>query len=196
MTIEIRFLIKFLKGTEANEDEKSKIRQRIQETFIRHPFHKDPTGISSLNVWLKVGFEHTTDINHDLFPIVRLYLCRNDICYTGGVMDLDEDKLIKVLSHEFGHVIDARFSDTFSYHDNGYKSQPYKKIYNLLWNSYIDGRLNDLAPYEINDRIEEARHIGIKSDLVRKAWNKEFTTHKELLSKAEEAYKESTEKRR
>jgi len=208
----IKIYVRFLKDPEKRNEfylnQKVKIRQKIKETLNSHPFLKGLTKPNLVRVWVKKEEEKRTSINHRLFLeiyLVILHLNEIDICphYPSGARELDEldeEKLTRVLLHEFGHFIDAKVDmQKFGYNDREYECQPYKNIYNILWCSYIDGRLGKRAPFNLKDRIEEARrcirinseHIEIKADFVRKAWNKEFTTHKELIRKTEEAYKES-----
>ncbi|MFB0526630.1 MAG: hypothetical protein ACETVO_04090 [bacterium] len=203
--MEIR--VEEVKGFDTNE-QKIIIEECIKETLNNHPFLERLTKPGLVRIWVKMGPEEKTRVNHRLFSewcVVILYLWEEDIRphYPGGAREVDEldrEKIDKVLSHEFGHFIDAKVNtEKFGYNDREYECQPYRNIYNILWCSYIDGRLKKHALFSLKDRMEEGRscirinseHIRIKSVFIEKAWNKEFTTHKEFLYGAEEAYKES-----
>lgn len=211
-----------VKGFDTNK-ETPIIKERIKETLSKHPFFEGLDKPNLVRVWVKMGLKentqievYSTQIDHSLFSewgVVILYLFEKNIRPNYNPYaarkphELDREKIDKVLYHEFGHFIDARLDSAFGYKEKELKCQPYRNIYNILWNSYIDGRLKERAPFSLKYRIKKGRdgikinseHIEIKSVFIEKAWNKEFTTHKEILDKTIEIYekfkKESDDKK-
>lgn len=200
--------IRFEKVEEFDTGEQSIIEECIKETLNKHPFLKNLNKPDLLRVGVE-KIKGESSINHKLFPknsLVILYL--GEEIYdkgrtdrgrdeAGGAWKLNESELKKVLSHEFGHFIDARLNPKFGYKDEDYERKRYKNIYDLLWNSYIDGRLCDFNLNfsnleQIKDQIsvitKNPKDIIEISNLVKRGWNKEFTTHKEILDKTVEIY--------
>jgi len=209
MVVEVKFLKEL--------DKSNEIEKIIKEAVSQHPFFSKAVRKPDLLIVEVTNIDDEgTGINDDSFKEnasvklnlhdAELYESQQNSLYPQLfhiVYGSLNNKLYNIIMHEFAHFID-KLDEKFYYDDDEFKSQPavQKEIYQTLWNSYIDGRLNKLTPCSLDDRIKEiscikmnSGHIEIIVDFVIKAWNKAFTTHKELLSKAEEAYKQSKEKR-
>lgn len=93
----------------------------------------------------------------------------------------------KLIAHEMAHFVDARLDQSFGYNDAARPSDPaLRSIVYHLWDSYIDGRLGPLAPYNLQCRQHWAAS-RVPSLLVERAWNAAFTTYRDLLQAANDA---------
>ena len=122
-------------------------------------------------------------LNLDEFQLYEPHLDESSICFDSDPLNR---KLPNLLTHEFGHFIDACLSQTFRY-CTALRPSDRRHLVRLyhLWDSYIDGRLGSLAPYKLEERIEEATSVGkLDRNLVEKAWQGEFKTYPELVNAA------------
>lgn len=125
-------------------------------------------------------------INHDRFSedrSVRLRLAQSGETglYFPSRPSVNPE-LHKLVAHEFAHFIDARLDQSFRY-DDALKPPPGSALryaLNELWNSYIDGRLGQLAPIDRRQYARTATH-----SLIESAWNGAFRTYPCLLEAAQ-----------
>lgn len=199
-----------------SDEIRNEIKKITRKSFKKHSFFSGSVRRPDLlvvNVKRESIFGKNTGMDHSSFPKDRsVVLTLNDMDIYDEPTSTNEKqskfhdipsgtgtlskKLHKVITHEFGHLIDARFNAEFGWDDSFYREQDHiqdhiKEFFRCLWNSFIDGRLSfyELNPFSLEQRISDAsKRFGINSSFVEEAWDKKFWTYREILSKAHEAY--------
>jgi hypothetical protein len=170
-----------------------KVEVVIREGLRRHPFFD--FGVPSPD-YVKVYVDNVSvsddpceglvdpSINHDRFTedrSVRLRFAQRGETGLYFPTTSVNPLLHKLVSHEFAHFIDVRLNQSFQYDDmlKPPSGSLLRYALNELWNSYIDGRLGSLAPW---DRRQCAS--GVDCLLIESAWNGAFKTYPCLLKAA------------
>jgi len=175
----------------------------VREALLGHPFFVgDIPPPSTIQLDVTVGMhERVTFIDHSRYPSenrVRLHIHEFHFPLDAAAMSAGEPiflddgalhpSLRNLLAHEFSHFIDARLDESFRYSEElrPSDSEPLvQRVHFHLWDSYIDGRLGDLAPHSLEERQREADTVD--EGLINRAWAGEFSTYEAIVTQARAA---------
>ena len=187
-------------------------RELLAETLSPHPFdknnyvwprHKKDLKISVVVYSLEAWEQSSLDIpcvDDDNFPKIFLHLqvC-NYIGEDNPLLNTDslslpvgseqQERIKRMLYHEFGHVIDKQnpeFGYSQEVRDMTIECN-LKSYLNHVWNFHIDGRLTEynLSPKTWDERVKETGKISSDQkvqEMLRQAWSSQFLTFDQLIN--------------
>ena len=149
--------IKIITTSDSEYNNKIMLEDIVRESLNTHPFLGFiDIAPKDLVIYLDVSKMNQFTINHDNYinGNIKINIDGLDIFKLEQIER--KDWLKKILTHELGHLFDARLTSKFGYTED--KLEGILNLYvNHLWNCYIDGRLGDMAPHSLEERKIKVR---------------------------------------